>query len=156
MSVMKRTQITMLARTWGKGSPGTLLMGMSVGAPSVEKKMQVPKNWKLKAGTLLVVQWLRLWTPNAGGLGPVAGQGTITHTPQLEIPLLQLRSGADKWTKSRMITWPRNSTPECVCIYTLYLLKMIWLWMKWTHNWLSKHGPFRRKRALLIITPGRL
>ena len=30
-------------------------------------------------GTSLVVQWLRLCTPNAGGLGLIAGQGTRSH-----------------------------------------------------------------------------
>ena len=30
-------------------------------------------------GTSLVVQWLRLCTPNAGGLGSIPGQGTRSH-----------------------------------------------------------------------------
>ena len=33
-------------------------------------------------GTSLAVQWLRLRTPNAGGLGPIPGQGTRSHMPQ--------------------------------------------------------------------------
>ena len=33
--------------------------------------------------TYLVVQWLRLHTPNAGGLGSIPGQGTRSHMPQL-------------------------------------------------------------------------
>ena len=32
------------------------------------------------AGTSLVVQWLRLHTPNAGGPGSIPGQGTRSHT----------------------------------------------------------------------------
>ena len=36
-------------------------------------------------GTSLVVQWLRLCTPNAGGPGSVPGQGTRSHMPQLKI-----------------------------------------------------------------------
>ena len=32
-----------------------------------------------KAGTLLVVQWLRLHTSNAGGAGLIPGQGTRSH-----------------------------------------------------------------------------
>ena len=44
-------------------------------------------------GTSLVLQWLRLHTPKAGGLGSVPGLGTRSympqrrvHTPQLKIP----------------------------------------------------------------------
>ena len=33
-----------------------------------------------KGGTSLVAQWLRLRTPNAGGLGSTSGQGTRFHT----------------------------------------------------------------------------
>ena len=34
-------------------------------------------------GTSLVVQWLRLCTPNAGGLGSIPGQGARSHMQQL-------------------------------------------------------------------------
>ena len=37
-------------------------------------------------GTLLVVQWLRFHTPNAGGPGLIPGQGIRSHMPQLKIP----------------------------------------------------------------------
>ena len=30
-------------------------------------------------GTSLVVQWVRLLTPNAGGLGSIPGRGTRSH-----------------------------------------------------------------------------
>ena len=36
-------------------------------------------------GTSLVVQWLRLRAPNAGGWGSIPGQGTGSHMPQLKI-----------------------------------------------------------------------
>ena len=36
-------------------------------------------------GTSLVVQWLRLHTPNAGGLGSVPSQGIRSHKPQLNV-----------------------------------------------------------------------
>ena len=32
-------------------------------------------------GTFLVVQWLRLCTPNAGGLGLIPGRGIRSHMP---------------------------------------------------------------------------
>ena len=36
-------------------------------------------------GTSLVVQWLRLCTPNAGTPGSIPGQGTGSHMPQLKL-----------------------------------------------------------------------
>ena len=37
----------------------------------------------------LVLQWLRLHTPNAGGLGSIPGWGAIPHVPQLRVCMLQ-------------------------------------------------------------------
>ena len=45
------------------------------------------------SGTSLVVQWLRLLTPNTGGQGSVPGQGTRSHKPQLRVCMAQLRLG---------------------------------------------------------------
>ena len=42
-------------------------------------------------GTSLVVQWLRLRAPNAGGLGSIPGQGTRSHTLQLKVRMPQLK-----------------------------------------------------------------
>ena len=36
-------------------------------------------------GTSLVVQWLQLHAPNAGGLGSIPGQGTRSRMPQLRV-----------------------------------------------------------------------
>ena len=47
-------------------------------------------------GTSLVVQWLRLLAPNAGGPGSTPGQGTSSHMPQLRALMLQLRPVAAK------------------------------------------------------------
>ena len=41
--------------------------------------------------TSLVVQWLRLHTPNAGGEGWIPGQGTRYHMPQLRAHVPQLK-----------------------------------------------------------------
>ena len=41
--------------------------------------------------TSLVVQWLRLCTPSAGGPGLISGQGTRSHMPQLRICTPQLK-----------------------------------------------------------------
>ena len=35
-------------------------------------------------GTSLVVQWLRLCSPNAGGVGAITSQRLRSHTPQLK------------------------------------------------------------------------
>ena len=47
----------------------------------------LPKIWiKTKmTRTSLVVQWLRLWGPDAGDPGSKPGQGTRSHMPQLKI-----------------------------------------------------------------------
>ncbi|TEA25080.1 hypothetical protein DBR06_SOUSAS6010062, partial [Sousa chinensis] len=39
----------------------------------------------------LVVQWLRLRIPNAGGPGSIPGQGTRSHMLQLRVHMPQLR-----------------------------------------------------------------
>ena len=44
------------------------------------KKVKIKKKiLKISLGTSLVVQWLRLHAPNAGGLGSIPGQGTRSH-----------------------------------------------------------------------------
>ena len=46
-------------------------------------------------GTSLVVQWLRLWAPKAGGPGSILGQGTRSHMPQLRVHMPQLKTPYD-------------------------------------------------------------
>ena len=46
---------------------------------------------KYYIGTSLLVQWLRLHTPNVEGPGSIPGQGTRSHMPQLRVSMLQLR-----------------------------------------------------------------
>ena len=48
MSVIRKNTI-MLARMRGKGSPGTLLVRMSMGAPSVGNKTQVSQKLQTKS-----------------------------------------------------------------------------------------------------------
>ena len=59
-------------------------------------------------GTSLVVQWLRLHAPNAGGPGSTPGQGTQFFMLQLSVcvpaHMLQLRPSATKKKKRRRIT----------------------------------------------------
>ena len=54
-------------------------------------------NLRIFGGTSLVVQWLRLCAPNAGGPGSIPGQGTRSHKQQLRRShMLQLRPVAAK------------------------------------------------------------
>ena len=52
------------------------------------QKLEIPAHIikKIKWETSLVVQWLRLYAPNAGGQGSIPGQGTRSHMVQLKIP----------------------------------------------------------------------
>ena len=43
-------------------------------------------------GAFLAAQWLRLGARNAGGLGSIPGQGTKSHTPQLRVCMLQVKT----------------------------------------------------------------
>ena len=43
-------------------------------------------------GTSLVVQWLGLHAPRAGGTSPIPGQGTRALMPQLRACMPQLRA----------------------------------------------------------------
>ena len=49
------------------------------------------RHWAKDSETSLVVQWLRLHTPNAGSPGSIPGQGTRSHIPQLRVCMLQLK-----------------------------------------------------------------
>ena len=69
-----------------------------------ERKPQTWKPWgswtqenRLQAS--LMVQWLRLGMPDAGGTGVIPGQGTRSHRPQLRIPQAATETSAwlGKW-----------------------------------------------------------
>ena len=49
-------------------------------------KQSIKKKTKLTLGIALVVQWLRLHAPNAGGMGSIPCQGIGSHMPQLKDP----------------------------------------------------------------------
>ena len=57
----------------------------------------IPGGLRVKGDqTSLLVQRLRLCTPNAGGLSLIPGQGARSHVLQLRVHMLQLRPGASK------------------------------------------------------------
>ena len=55
-----------------------------------ERELWIQEEKTKTGGTSLVVQWLRLHAPNAGGLGSIPSQGTRFH-------VLQLRPNAAKY-----------------------------------------------------------
>ena len=63
-----------------------------------------------------MVQWLRIHTPNAGGLSWILGEVTRSHTPQLkilhtttEIKLSQLRPGHSQRNIKNIIHEPMDT-----------------------------------------------
>ena len=63
-----------------------LNLSLHLGLPNLHT---LKKESRLESGASLVVQWLRLQAPNAGGLSLIPGQRTRSH-------LLQLRSSTAK------------------------------------------------------------
>ena len=63
----------------------------------------------------MVVQWLRLCTPNAGGLGLIPSQGTRSHMPQLRIRTLQLKDPASHNQRSQVLQLRPNAA-KCINI----------------------------------------
>ena len=53
--------------------------------------MEVRTGNSCQWGTFLVVQWLRLCAPNAGGLGLIPGQGTRSHMLLLIVCMPELK-----------------------------------------------------------------
>ena len=58
-------------------------MGFPSGASGKEPTYQCRRYKRHRFETSLMAQWLRIWAPNAGGLGSILGQGTRSHMPQL-------------------------------------------------------------------------
>ena len=75
-------------------------------------------------GTSLVVKWLRLRAPNAGGPGSIPGRGTRSHILELRVLVPQLKNphadiketayekqeadGTDSWLASTEIEWGKQ------------------------------------------------
>ena len=61
----------------------------------------------------MVVQWLRLHTPNEGDLGSIPGRGTRSHIPQLKIPRAATKTQSSQINKqSYMDQWNRTESRE--------------------------------------------
>ena len=90
----------------------------SVTSPSVNQKT-------VTYGAFLVVQWLKLHAPNAGGPSSIPGQGTRSHMLQLNIlyaaskmPLVTIKiwhtqiSKIKKYFCKKTVTYPTALTPN--------------------------------------------
>ena len=91
-------------KEWGGGvsRPRTRWNWLSPALGHANLPRGIPLNSGFKnnsIGTSLVVQWLGLCSPNAGGPGWNTGQGAGCHTQQLRVHMLQLNSlhAAMKW-----------------------------------------------------------
>ena len=76
-------------------------------------------------GTSLVVQWLRLCAPNAGGPGSIPGHGTRSHMPQLKrshMPQLKILHATTKIPHTAMKI-PRAATKTRCSQISKYFLK---------------------------------
>ena len=75
-----------------------------------------------------MVQWLRLWVPNVGGLSSILGQGTRFHLPQLKIPHAETKTWSSQIKKKKTKkqkkraqwwVWGKSFTWYKVSIYSL-------------------------------------
>ena len=71
-------------------------------------------NW---SRTSLVVQWLKLFTPNTGVLGLIPGQGTRSHILPLRRHMPQLKKKKKKrcWMLQLKILYAATKTKDPVC-----------------------------------------
>ena len=70
----------------GGSGGGEAASGICSGGQSSWKHLR-----EFHEGTSMVVQWLRLCAPDAGGPGLISGQGTRSHMPQLRVRRPQLK-----------------------------------------------------------------
>ena len=76
-------------------------------------KMNTPDRNHVASETSLVIQWLRLHAPNAGGPGLILGQGTRSHMPRLRSSNTSTKDSActlqGRWNILRAATKTRHS-----------------------------------------------
>ena len=83
---------------WGKNFP-SLNLGIPLSSPrdkgshlGKHKYVSLYCKFKIYHGEFLVIQWLRLRLPNAGGLGLIPEQGTRSYMPQLKSPYAAIKT----------------------------------------------------------------
>ena len=72
-----------------------------------------------------MVQWLRLYAPNAEGLGSIPSQGTRSHRPQLSSHATQLFNFVKEFSRYFGITLKGSSTEKNESILTEFLKRNI-------------------------------
>ena len=79
-------------RNWGRvcGRYYNCLKFLTTTCESTIISKKFNSNYKIR-GTTLVVQWLRLRTPNAGSQGSMPGLGARSHLPQLRVQMPQVK-----------------------------------------------------------------
>ena len=80
------------------------------------------------SGTSLVVQWLRLWAPNAGGPGSIPGQGTRSHMPQWRLRILH---AATKICRSQIKINKCKKKIHLLLKYLLWLFTSVFIQKTW-------------------------
>ena len=83
------------------------------------KRMSKKSRTDLPLGTSLVIQWLRLWAPSAGGLSFIPCQGTRYHMLQLRVLMLpkkRILHGAKKIPHAVTRTQSSEINREMTCL----------------------------------------
>ena len=75
-----------------------------------------------KSGTSLVVQWLWLSAPNAGGPGSVPGQETRSHLPQPRVCMVQLRPDTANWINKNKYLKNQNKNIQNIIWINIYII----------------------------------
>ena len=112
-------------------------------------------------GTSLVVQWLRLHTPKAGGLGSVPGLGTRSympqrrvHTPQLKIPRATTKTPSSqinesvfniRWCPVILVTASQQTFPQTLR-ETAASLRCVHQVPRWKERTVPHYSPSERER----------
>ena len=96
-------------------------LGRHVGLPT----FNFAKEIKTETGASLVVQWLRLHAPRAGGPGSIPGQRTRSRIQQLRVCMLQLRPSTAKNTKAflkerKLNILKKKKQPNCDILSPLF------------------------------------
>ena len=89
----------------------------------IKTKIILAKN----IGTSLVVQWLRLQGPNAGGPGSIPGEGTRSHTSRLKDPQCH---NSDPAQPNKQISnfYKKNVRISLIYLFSIfeYFLLLVW------------------------------
>ena len=105
---------SMMARVKGRGKGGsTCTLDESLSSRTIH--IRIWGAGYLAPGMSLVVQWLKISTPNAGGPCLIPGQGTSSHMPQLKIPHNAMKTRHSWINKSIFFLSTSSQAPPWIC-----------------------------------------